>query len=51
MGASPSSAYHAIISLLEGGFIPNPVPHLSYYYKGIELLIRVAIFWTVAFGF
>jgi MFS family permease len=36
----------AIIGLLQGGFIPEMVLYLSYYYKSTELPIRLSIFWT-----
>ncbi|KAL5363846.1 major facilitator superfamily domain-containing protein [Aspergillus floccosus] len=36
----------AVIGLLQGGFIPEMVLYLSYYYKSNELPIRLSIFWT-----
>ena len=39
-------ATRAIIGLLQGGFIPNIVLYLSYYFKGTELPLRMAILWT-----
>ena len=45
-GRSSFLAYRAVIGLLQGGFIPDMVLYMSYYYKGTELPIRLAIFWT-----
>ena len=36
----------AIIGLLQGGFLPDMVLYMSYYFKGTELPVRLAIFWT-----
>lgn len=36
----------AIIGFLQGGFIPDVVLYLSYYFKGTELPLRMAILWT-----
>jgi predicted MFS family arabinose efflux permease len=39
-------AGRAILGLLMGGFIPDIVLWLTYFYKGNELPKRLAIFWT-----
>ncbi|QPG75876.1 hypothetical protein FOA43_003262 [Brettanomyces nanus] len=36
----------ALMGLLEGGFIPDEVIWLSYFYTGSELSIRLSWFWT-----
>ncbi|KAL9618581.1 MAG: hypothetical protein Q9160_006692 [Pyrenula sp. 1 TL-2023] len=36
----------AIIGFLQGGFIPDIVLYLSYFFKGNELPLRMAILWT-----
>ncbi|VEU19833.1 DEKNAAC100798 [Brettanomyces naardenensis] len=36
----------ALMGLLEGGFIPDLVLWMSYFYTGAELSIRLSFFWT-----
>lgn len=45
-GRSSFLACRAIIGLLQGSFIPDIILYLSYYYKGTELPLRLALLWT-----
>ncbi|KAI1091747.1 MFS general substrate transporter [Rostrohypoxylon terebratum] len=39
----------ALLAFLQGGFIPECVLYLSYFYKHHELTIRLGVFWTGMF--
>ncbi|KAK0611022.1 major facilitator superfamily domain-containing protein [Immersiella caudata] len=44
-GRTSFLACRALIGLLQGGFIPDVILYMSYFFKGTELPFRLALFW------